>query len=1024
MPQMTRTSEIGTLTARRVRRPRNTLRAIPALAAWRLKPMWRLLALMQLGLVAAVALVCTVPLVSEVATLANLRDTLERDPNLHTLHGQITTNQPSIQLLRESEQRLSSFIATNLQPFGVGSPDFTMISQPLSFRSPQGALASDAIDIVAYTPDGLNRRLRIIQGRLPSSSPAAPAPTTGPAVFEIAITQPTAEGLHLQLGSSVALGGVSVAAGRSVSLRVVGIIDEMIAGSVSDPRPSAQGSNGSGATGTGSGTTYEAVASSVALLADAVHWDTIARIPPQDSGIWTLGWTYPMALSHLDELDLRRLSDYQRLNFAGFLAMSDIPNATQGDIRTGTFDALYNYQQDVRGAELAVTLLLLQILGLVFLFVANLAGMLIERQEALVATLRSRGASRGQVLGTFLAQSVVLGLIALTVGPLVAVLLARVSAPVLLPPGDRDSAHLLTGDTLSIALSTAIYAGAAAAIAIGVMIWATWRASALNVLALRREATRATEESLWRRLHLDVFAALLAFGVYGTLSLITQLQGPALSLSQAELRFGLAPLAILAPVLLIVSGAALFLRALPLLLQLGERLAARGQAASFMLAVTLLARAPRRAARTIFLLALATCFATFTLSAIVTLQQHVLDVAAYQVGADFSGALQAAPQVDQQDIATASDQFAQVPGVTSAALGYRTDVPIARASSAPASPFGGDSTIIQIAAVDSERFARTAIWTQQNSTRALPDLTASLLSQRAEAATRHTVAALVDSAAWNQLRLSPGATFRLATPRSGASQMQFVAIAEIAHIPTIQDSQGAGILVDYTSYVTVYRYVTGDSSNHVVAPNFAWLRTRDDAASLASVRAALASGPYALTALESPDGPHVPPSDRRALVAAGESDVFQVNLSGTLAIATITALVLALCGTLLAAWLHLRGQLLSFALLRALGMGPRSIRNLVLWEQGITFVVALALGLVLGVFLAATVPPSLANLRFSGSFGGPITDAGPAVQIVWPFPVLALIVGGLAITCATAAALASVGITRASLGAALRLNED
>src|SRR5690349_21558511 len=104
MPQMTRTSEIGTLTARRVRRPRNTLRAIPALAAWRLKPMWRLLALMQLGLVAAVALVCTVPLVSEVATLANLRDTLERDPNLHTLHGQITTNQPSIQLLRESEQ--------------------------------------------------------------------------------------------------------------------------------------------------------------------------------------------------------------------------------------------------------------------------------------------------------------------------------------------------------------------------------------------------------------------------------------------------------------------------------------------------------------------------------------------------------------------------------------------------------------------------------------------------------------------------------------------------------------------------------------------------------------------------------------------------------------------------------------------------------------------------------------------------------------------------------------------------------
>src|SRR5579884_1953766 len=89
---------------------------------------------------------------------------------------------------------------------------------------------------------------------------------------------------------------------------------------------------------------------------------------------------------------------------------------------------------------------------------------------------------------------------------------------------------------------------------------------------------------------------------------------------------------------LLLACALLLLRLFPSILRLASSLASRSRSATPMLALAHIARSPRQALRITTLLVLAIAFATFTLSFTASQAQRIPDVAAYQVGSDFSGA--------------------------------------------------------------------------------------------------------------------------------------------------------------------------------------------------------------------------------------------------------------------------------------------------------------------------------------------------------------------------------------------------
>ena len=140
----------------------------------------------------------------------------------------------------------------------------------------------------------------------------------------------------------------------------------------------------------------------------------------------------------------------------------------------------------------------------------------------------------------------------------------------------------------------------------------------------------------------------------------------------------------------------------------------------------------------------------------------------------------------------------------------------------------------------------------------------------------------------------------------------------------------------------------------------------------------------------------------------------------------VTALALALLGVLVASWLSARSRLTSFALLRAIGTEPGQLTSVLLWEQGIVYSISILLGLVIGLILSVLVLPVLviANSIVNLSNFDTSRLNIPPVEAIYPLPLLGLALGVLVLVCLVAILLMTRIAARASIGQALRLNED
>ena len=689
-----------------------------------------------------------------------------------------------------------------------------------------------------------------------------------------------------------------------------------------------------------------------------------------------------------------------------FLAASTTPSGLQGIfLNSGALQVLSHLRIQMLVLQIPLLLLLLQVIALVLLFIRMMAELLVDRQAEAIATLRSRGATRRQIFNAFTLHNIGLSLIALVVGPLLAIPLVRALSLHSLPAASQSSVDVISGNPFVVAYSLKWYVLVAVVAASVAMILSTNRAASNNILTLRRENARTTTKPFWQRLNLDlIFGAIAVIG-YAAYTLAVREVDP-------RIQFILSPLSLIASLLMLIAALLLFLRLLPLLLGLGSRLATRGRGASSMLALTQMSRAPKQPIRMTLLLALATAFTLFTLVYSASQAQRLIDVSAFQTGADFTGTVPTTA-AEQYTFANLTAKYRQIPGVTSATLGYTLTV---TPNNVPA------GIPIQISAVDADTYAQSALWSNQDSAQPLSALMAQLQAARSTAKAQDYVPAIIDDATWQALHLTPGARFTLQPPGYNNQSMTLMALARVHHLPTVYDSaegggfSGAGgLLVDYQSFTTVYHNDLASSGNDPgIAPNTAWLATRNDAASLASVRKALNSGALALTQLQ----------DYRQTIENHRNNPLQIDLANTLLIGAATALLLALIGIWTGSWLNARSRLVNFAVLRALGTTPNQLRSMLVWEQVIVYIAGAVLGVVLGAVLSLSALPLLifAELASGGNFLN-VPNVPPA-RVIVPGPTLALAFGALIVICVLALILTMSALARLSLGQTLRLNED
>jgi ABC-type antimicrobial peptide transport system permease subunit len=309
-----------------------------------------------------------------------------------------------------------------------------------------------------------------------------------------------------------------------------------------------------------------------------------------------------------------------------------------------------------------------------------------------------------------------------------------------------------------------------------------------------------------------------------------------------------------------------------------------------------------------------------------------------------------------------------------------------------------------------------------------------LVDASSNALSNDQVPVIIDAATAHKLDLQPGNLFAVNVNNVPNSNLNCQVIAVVQHIPTVNSSDVSGnsgtfvapggILLDYSTYAAVYKrgiFVNGSASDTYLPINHVWLSTQSDENSLARVRESLKTPALRLQNLY----------DRRLLVATMSSDPLYLSLIIVLTIGSVTALLLALVGSLIASWMNVRNRLTSFAVMRALGTAPVQITGVLLWEQIVVYATALLLGIIFGAILSATAVPTLAftSLSAGGVLSSLSSDEFYVFQRIIPAQVVIPLSLGLAFAVLVAICvialwiMASVAL-RPSMSRTLRLNED
>ncbi|MGE3857556.1 MAG: FtsX-like permease family protein, partial [Dehalococcoidia bacterium] len=163
---------------------------------------------------------------------------------------------------------------------------------------------------------------------------------------------------------------------------------------------------------------------------------------------------------------------------------------------------LRSFDQKLFFTRIPLLVLLLQIGGIVGYYLVMVSTMLIERQAAEIATLRSRGATTAQLLAQYGVEGAILAVLAALVGPPIAASVVSALGPT------PAFAALSGGEPLTVHVGTGAYvlAGAGAILAFTSLMIPAWRATRVTVLEFKRGAARPRPTPLLLRYYVDVLA--------------------------------------------------------------------------------------------------------------------------------------------------------------------------------------------------------------------------------------------------------------------------------------------------------------------------------------------------------------------------------------------------------------------------------------------------------------------------------------------------------------------------------------
>ncbi|MBO0793351.1 MAG: hypothetical protein J2P36_20695, partial [Ktedonobacteraceae bacterium] len=568
-------------------------------ALWHIRHVWRLFLLITVGMIAAVVLVCSLPLFSQVNSTAGIRSAINSGLFGKYSFAQADSQVVSAPAIKQATQRLTQGYQQIAGDAFHAAPDSTISLHNLAIFQHNRVIPQHFFLLHGYDFGHIGPHIKLVQGRLPQAN------SNG---LEIALTQGNAFSLNVQVGSTLTIftSRSGAAQPMPVQLTVVGIFsvnapfEDYWHGDSFDVSINSQ-------TGV---TTNMALVSNADLLST---FDRLARAHPDQSINFSAEyhWYYPFdekAVTSTNTDQVQR--QFQQLSSDLPTRITNEPFITDVSLaNNGLKELLQDGLDQNSTSQVPVIMLTILMLGLILLFISVMTEILVLRQAESIVLTSHRGASFGQIFGTFVTQSLIIGLIALIVSPALIMLTVRVLFRFLFPLSDQSALDALSTNVLAVALDLRWYLLATMLIAVAAMSVSVWRTLRSSTLGSGTKTTAATQRPLWQRFYVDVVLGLLGLLVYGFYHYLlwTGSIDPQLQVLLAG------PSMLVAATLLTLAGVLLYLRCFPLLLRLGTILAARRRGIVPLLSLVVMARAPRQAMRTALLLVFTITFALFSL---------------------------------------------------------------------------------------------------------------------------------------------------------------------------------------------------------------------------------------------------------------------------------------------------------------------------------------------------------------------------------------------------------------------------
>lgn len=600
-------------------------------------------------------------------------------------------------------------------------------------------------------------------------------------------------------------------------------------------------------------------------------------------------------------------------------------------------EALGRYRASAAALTLQLFVFSAPILGLVLYFAGLVAALLVARQRGEIALLKTRGVRDAQVLGIYIVEWLILGAIALAIGPTIglgfATFMGRTRSFLQLADDAPPLALAVTWDNLRFGVAAVALALLAALVPAAV-------AARRTLVDEQQQAARALRRPVWQRFYLD-FALLIppAYGIY-------QLQrtgGLQLGAVKGADPFS-NPLLLLLPLLLCFALGLVAVRLIPLVLELLARLATLPSSVAPLVALRALARQPGSYRGPLLLLILTLSLASFSASMAATLDGALREAIGYQVGAATQlfetgqsteqqpgGQQPGGQQPDRKDIqeearflfVPVSDHL-NVPGITAAARVGTYDAVLT---------LGGVNQQAQLVGIDRVDFPRVVTrfrssWAGGQSLGALMNLLA-----------RTPEGVLVSRDVLSR-GLKVGDTLpTLLTLFGDRREVTFKIVAAVDLWPGYYPQDGP-IVVANLNYI--FDQMGGQY------PYDVWISRAPDA-KVDAITSGVRGLGIALVELR----------DAATLIREEQTQPRRQGLFGLLSVGFIAAGALTLLGFLLSALINARRRTIELGVLRALGMSGAQVAVALLIEQVALVVAGVGAGTGIGLLVARLVVPLL-----------------------------------------------------------------